>query len=135
MEAIGVSDYTVMLHAHDATEDGPVFDATKRGETLHVDCACPRCGITPLEVGRFEGTLVKRERDEHRSVFCVACKKHVGTARYELHSIFGREADAEMMNNRWRVYGGTSEVQEGHGDVAASQFTKELRVAQGRKLS
>lgn len=120
--------YEIMIHEDGAEEDGPRYEAERDGDALVVPCECPRCGTSPLAAHAFAGTGVQTERDEFCAVCCIECGKHVGTARYELRTIFGRSADEEMHNNRWRVYGAGRGVLERHGDAAAEQFAKEVAV-------
>lgn len=128
-----MSRYEIMIHEDGAEEDGPRYEAERDGDALFTTCRCPRCGHAPLAVQAFEQTTVQTDRYEFCAVHCVACGKHVGTARYELATIFGRRADEEMHSNRWRVYGGGGRGQEQHGDTAAKQFAKEVAIGAAKR--
>lgn len=128
-----MSRHTVMVHGADDVEPGPIYTALfDEGQLLVPGVHCPHCS-EELAVKGFLGCVVEKTHDTFVAVYCVACEHHVGTARYELPSIFGREEDLTILGGRARVYGASR--QGTHGDEAAGQYDRERAVMRAKQGS
>lgn len=128
-----MSRHTVMVHGADDVEPGPIYTALlEDGQLLVPGVCCPHCGKA-LAVKGYPGCVVEKEHCTFVAVYCVACLRHVGTARYEVPTIFGREEDLTMLGGRARVYGASKKGT--HGDKAASQYDRERAVMRAKQGS
>lgn len=121
--------HSVMIHEHDGP-DGDVFDAVLLGTVLEVPGACcPNRKSSPLKVQGYEGCRVDKHggRVVYISVYCCSCKRHVGTSKTELPTIFGAKEDGAIFDGRGRVYGSDRLASNAHGSAALSQHIKEIK--------
>lgn len=125
------SRYTVMIHGDEDEEPGPVYTALlEDGQLLVPGVDCPRCE-EELMVKGWRSTMVEKSHATYAAVYCVACRRHIGTARYDVPTIFGRKEDLTMLGGRARVYGGGRGG--AHGDEAAKQHEGELAVMRAKQ--